>query len=349
MSSVLRLSLAFLLLLFVLFASASPIVFADTPSSPGVSGSNILPLGKPDDFPGVKFGRVIAPNQTGASGILAFIQFLYETAKQFLGPILVFLMGGMGIRLIIARGSDEDFTGVTNQFLYMIAGMVFIVFAKNMADLFSLYKNGSSFVSSDASIAATGEVFKGYMTIIVKTVRYLLGGISVFYVVRSGTNIIFNAEDETVNKQKEVFIYGFFGFILIMMAESLVNAVFDISTLPGVPQVNVTVGILTLSNFTNLLLAALSGLFLFSLVVGGSMYVFSAGNEERGKTGTTIIIGSLIGLVIAFSSYTLVAEFSSAGGSLEQHEVKTNVMPYGEVLPLGTTPALLGNPPPKSP
>ncbi|GEM_PF-2163030 len=339
-----------LLLLLALFASASTLVFADTLSSPGVSEQTLLPLGSSERFPGVNFSLVKQNSkQGGASGILTFIQFLYTTAQQFLGPILVLLMGTMGIRLIIARGSDEDFTAVTNQFMYIIAGMVFIVFAKNMAELFSLYKNGSSFVSNSDTIVATGKAFQEYMTIIVKVIRYLLGGIAVFYVVRSGTVIIFNAEDETVNKQKEVFIYGFFGFILIMMAESLVNAVFDITTFPGIPQVNITVGILTLSNFTNLLLAALSGLFLFSLIVGGSMYIFSAGNEERGKTGTTIIIGSLIGLVIAFSSYTLVAEFSSAGGSLGQHEVKTDAKPYGEVLPLSTIPLIPPPPPQPSP
>lgn len=65
------------------------------------------------------------------------------------------------------------------------------------------------------------------------------------------------------------------------------------------------------------------------------MYAFSAGNEERGQKGTKVIVGSLIGLAIAFSSYTIVAEFSSGGRSL-------NVAPTGSIAPAPVIPVTPG-------
>jgi hypothetical protein len=54
------------------------------------------------------------------------------------------------------------------------------------------------------------------------------------------------------------------------------------------------------------------------LVAGGALYAFGAGNEERSQQGSKVIISALIGLVISFSSYTIVAEFSSGGRAIPE-------------------------------
>jgi len=103
---------------------------------------------------------------------------------------------------------------------------------------------------------------------------------------------------------------------VIIASEALVKVVFGLpDPVPAVsqaftPGVNVGGGLSLLGNITNMLLGIMGGLFLFTLVIGGVMYSLSAGNEERGQKATKLIIGSLLGLVIAFSAYTLVAEFS---------------------------------------
>src|SRR5690606_3307750 len=226
----------------------------------------------------------------------------------------------------VAGGNEEKFSSASQHFLYLLFGTAFVVFADFLSQTFFLYRDGVSFVSSQEQILTATSVFQAQIEILIKFLRYVLGGLAVFYIVKSGSTILFSADDELVNKQKEVFTYGFLGFLLIMISEALIGVIFNLQTFPGVPfgevfvqqSVNVEGGLSLLANITNLVLAAMSGLFLFMLVVGGVMYAFSAGNEERGQKASKIITGSLIGLVISFSSYTIVAEFSAGGRAVRE-------------------------------
>jgi len=297
---------------------------ATAPTGTALPLSTSLPLGT-GNYPGVRIGDVVRGQ--GATGVVATIQGIFDTAKQIVGPILVFLIAGFGIKLMLTGGNEEEFSKVSKHFLYLLVGTAFIIFAKFLSDTFTLYYAGTAeqpatFVSGTGEILqATGNI-RRQVGIVIKFLRYILGGVALLYVVKSGGIIIFNPEEETVSKQKEIFMYGFAGFLLVMVSEALINVVFNIRTLPEISVftgsfvrtgIDVGGGLSLITNVTNLFLATLSGLFLFTLVVGGVMYALSAGNEERGQKATKIIIGSLVGLVIAFSSYTIVYEFSAGG------------------------------------
>jgi hypothetical protein len=283
--------------------------------------NTLIPF-NPDNYPGVNSD--LLGDRSGALGTVEVVRSTLVTLKRLLGPVLVFLMGSFAIQLILAGGNEEKFSAAANHFFYILVGIAFVALADFMSQTFLLYQTpDSSFLSDNEQIAKAAQAVKKQIALVIKFLRYILGGIALIYVVKSGATILFNAEDEAVQKQKDIFIYGFTGLILIMASEALVNAVFDVQSFPAdfgqiftSPQVNVGGGISLLTNATNLLLALMSGLFLFTLVIGGAMYTFSAGNEERGQQGTKVIIGSLIGLAIAFSSYTIVAEFSSGGRQL---------------------------------
>jgi hypothetical protein len=230
-----------------------------------------------------------------------------------------------------------------------LIGTAFVVFSNFLSETFFLYQAGESFVSSPENISGAADRFQTQVELLIKFLRYILGGIAVFYVVKSGATILYSADDELVNKQKDVFMYGFVGFLLVIISEALINVVFDVNTIEGVTQlgqvfvsqeVNVGGGLALLGNITNLFLAALSGLFLFMLVAGGVMYAASGGSEEATGKATKIITGALIGLIVAFSSYTIVAEFSSGGSTLPVADPQ--VVPLNPSAPI--TPAVPSTP-----
>jgi hypothetical protein len=288
--------------------------------------NTLIPF-NPESYPGVNSSLI--NNRTGAEGTVEVVKSAINTLKRLLGPVLVFVMGGFAIQLLITGGNEDKFTSAANHFFYVLVGIAFVALADFLSQTFLLYQTSdSSFLSDNQKVAQAAQAVKNQIALVIKFLRYILGGVALIYVVKSGAVILFNAEDESVEKQKDIFIYGFTGLILIMGSEALINAVFDVKTLDNItspilgaeftrPEVNVVGGISLLTNVTNLLLALMSGLFMFTLVIGGSMYTFSAGNEERGQKGTKVIIGSLVGLAIAFSSYTIVAEFSSGGRDLK--------------------------------
>jgi len=279
--------------------------------------SMLIPLSRDnsgESYPGVAVNQ----NLQGSQGVVSFVQAQFGKAKQLLGPVLVFLIVGFGIRLIVAGGNEEEFNKAAKHFLYLLVGTAIVIFSKSLTEIFFLYDSSSnvSFLTGTASQTGSASKLVGYLGSIVTFLKYVFGGIAMFYVIKSGSVLIFNADDEAVSQQKEVFMYGFVGFIVIIASEAFVKAVFGLPQSGAfaafTPGVDITGGTTLLSNITNLLLGMLSGLFLFTLVIGGVMYAMSAGNEERGQKATKMIMGSLMGLVIAFSSYTLVAEFTQA-------------------------------------
>jgi len=291
-------------------------------SSVPASGRNTLLPFDPTRYPGVQITTI---RGVGAAGVVATVRGLFGTMKQVLAPILVILMIYFAVQMVTAQGEEEKFSSVTRHFSYLLAGVGIIVLADFLSQTFTLYGDTQeSFVNDQGQIVATVDRLRTQIDILVRFVRYVIGGIALFYVIKSGSQILFSPEEEMVDQQKQVFMYGFVGLLLIMISEALVRSVFDIDSQVGLPfgelfvesSLNVEGGLGLIGNVTNLFLAGMSSLFLFTLVVGGAMYAFSAGNEERGERGTKIIIGSLLGLVIAFSSYTIVAEFSSGGRQL---------------------------------
>ncbi len=58
----------------------------------------------------------------------------------------------------------------------------------------------------------------------------------------------------------------------------------------------------------NFLLSVVGIIAIIMLVVGGLMYLLSAGDEDRMKTGKTIVIYSLIGIAVALSALVLVTQ-----------------------------------------
>lgn len=166
-----------------------------------------LPLGGAS-YPGVDITKYLG-DSTGAQGIVDVLKNLFSTIKKILAPILVFLIAGFGIRLIVAGGEEEAFNKASKHFLYLLIGTAFVVLANFLTETFSLYQTGTggttTFVSGPDQILSTTQKIKDQLGLVIAFLRYLLGGIAVFYVVRSGSAMIINADEETANKQKEVF------------------------------------------------------------------------------------------------------------------------------------------------
>jgi len=181
------------------------------------------------DYPGVRVG--IIEGRSGAQGLVATLQEIFITFKKVLAPILVFIVGFFGIQLVVARGEEEEFKKVLNHFTLLLLGVGVVILAQFMSDTFTLYSSDkSTFLSGNQEILGTAKKLMAKTDIVIRFVRYLMGGIALFFVVKSGAIILFNPEEESVDKQKDIFAYGFVGLLLIMISEALVRTVFNVKS-----------------------------------------------------------------------------------------------------------------------
>jgi len=64
--------------------------------------------------------------------------------------------------------------------------------------------------------------------------------------------------------------------------------------------------ILIVVNVSKWILGIVGSLTLLMFVYGGFVFIFSGGSQEKVSQGKTIIINSIIGLVIVFSSFLII-------------------------------------------
>lgn len=62
----------------------------------------------------------------------------------------------------------------------------------------------------------------------------------------------------------------------------------------------------SLTNLMNLLFAAIGGLSVLFIVIGGFRYILSVGDPNKAAEGKNTIIYAAIGLVISISAYAIV-------------------------------------------
>lgn len=79
---------------------------------------------------------------------------------------------------------------------------------------------------------------------------------------------------------------------------------------------------------TKLFLGLSGSVALLFFVYGGVMFLISAGNPERVSKGKQILIGSVIGIVVVFTSYTIIGFVLGALGI-------TNTANWFTTTPLG--------------
>jgi hypothetical protein len=159
--------------------------------SPVQLAQTLLPFQNAEKYPGVKFD--IVKDKKGAEGVLAFVKDLFKNLRQLLGPLLVFFIVGVGMQLVISQGEEEAFNSAMRNFKYLLAGTAIVVFSQEISNLFSLYQGTpggeTTFLSGVKQMGEAQNKFKGFLATIIIFLRYLLGGVAVFYVVKSGLSI----------------------------------------------------------------------------------------------------------------------------------------------------------------
>jgi hypothetical protein len=260
-----------------------------------------------------KVSAGVDENTKGADAVVKVVKNVVKGLKLLLLPLITALMIYIGVRIMFAQGNEDEIKKFTSYFLYVVIGVAFIAIADKASDIFTLggFAEGSETFLGDQSYVEQGQQVRAILNSFVMFARFALGGIAVFFSVKSGALIIFaNGSEDEVTKQKEVFLWGFVGFILIMVSTTLINnVVFPLDDQTGAVATSASEGVKLVVSLINLLLGLLGGLSIISLVAGGVMYSASAGSTERSGKASKIIYGSLLGLIIAYSSYTIVAEF----------------------------------------
>lgn len=246
----------------------------------------------------------------GADVITSVIFYVIDFAKYLLGGIAVIYVIISGIKLIVAgKKIDEVSEKEKENLKFIIYGLIMIITADELVTkvFFGDYGECVASATNAAECAKVGgTLIKGIYSLILS----VLATVAIFVLVLSAFRLITSyGEEESINKQKKRITMAIIGLILAAVGEFVVKGI--VFPEGGTKGIDVAAAQKLVYNFTNFISAFIGAGAFAMLFYGGYLYVVSAGNEEQTGKAKKIIIGAVIGILIAFAAFGIVTTLTN--------------------------------------
>lgn len=226
---------------------------------------------------------------------------IMSLVKQVLAAIAIFWLVYVGFKFTLSQGSEENLGKYKAQFGWILLGLIIMGTAEIVGyDIFDPFGN---------DVLRDQRGLKNFAKLIERITLFfqiIIGGIALLAGIRSGMALITSGdEDETIENEKRFVKIFIFALALILLAEVIAKGVINFNG-AGEANIDARFGLKQVVGLINFVLSFLAWAALFMVVLSSIYYVASFGNDEQASRAKQMIIGSIIGLVLAFSSYTIV-------------------------------------------
>lgn len=248
-----------------------------------------------DGFEGTDTGgseeNILQSFFSGDRGILFFI-------NRIIGAVGILFFVIVGIKYLFSSGDESKMEEYKKQLTWIAVGLGVVSVAEFIG--FQIFNPTEKDILSDDVIAP----FSGKVRQIIRFLEYLVGGIFLFNGILTGYKLITSDQEDSVSAEKTFLRNFLIGGIFILLAEVIVRAV---SLQDGVAgSQNILIG--EIGGLVNFGLSFIAGACGLMLILASLYYVISFGDEEQTGRAKKAILGSVIGLVLSFSSY-VIAQF----------------------------------------
>jgi len=236
------------------------------------------------------------------TGLLGTIMALL---KYVVGGLAVFMLVITIIKLIVASpdDSEEKYNELKKHLGYIIMAIVIIISADTIFRV-AFDVSGSGFLADEnaaktAALAGAAEI-RGIYTII----QSIIGVIAVMMLVLAGFKMSANAgNEEAMDKAKKQIMYAAAGLILIAVSELVVKDIIfkEAGTTLGLAEARQL-----MVKFTNFASGFISFVSVMAFFYAGYLYIFSGVGEDNADKVKSIIIGAVVGILIAAGAFALV-------------------------------------------
>lgn len=264
-------------------------------------------VGDPTQLPGfdVSGQHANAAVEDGAAEITSVGYYLMDTVKYVIGTIAFFLIILSSIKLITAGKDVEDTVTKEKEMLkYSVMALALVMLADPLVKKVFFGVQGEVLTTETYAKQFASEGNNQIMGV-VHTVEYFLATIAVLVIIISGLTILLGGGDEELRKKHiKHIVYAVGGLILIGLSELIVKGILfpqQGSRLPDLTAANLTIQ--TLTNYATSFIALIS---VAIAIYGGYLYVFAASDEGNSEKAKKIIIGAIIGIVVATGAFAVV-------------------------------------------
>jgi hypothetical protein len=249
-----------------------------------------------------------AEDETGAVQFRTAIMALVGFLKRILGPIAILLLVYGGVELYLTHGNEEEY----NKTIYQIAGIgtgfLLMLVAVNIVDWVFFGQAGEIFRGetdptefAKRGMAEVSGLFD-YLTIFAVIIAVL------FIIYNAITLMVAGGNDETqIADAKERIIFAIAGIVIMISVKPMIGIITGGDG--GLVIPDVFGGIKIVSDWVNFILSLIGVFAVIAIIYAGVRLVLNFGDEEATTQAKNILIAAIIGLVLTFSSWTIVHYF----------------------------------------
>lgn len=231
----------------------------------------------------------------GDAAGLNLSQYIYLYFINFLRYAVVAVAFGMFVyyafALLFAGDDESATTKLKSSFAHLIFGCAVVSLATFAADTI-LPTQGAGAVFLAPDIAALG------LTRFILFFKLITGAAVSFHVTYQGLRLIaLQGKEDEISRQKRKFFHGLIGVAIVLLVNAIIAA--------ASPGNNAGILSMQLQGIANFLLSLFGLLAVIAFIASAAMVLLSVdeSNKEKGKKG---MFGSVIVLIIVFSSWAII-------------------------------------------
>lgn len=235
------------------------------------------------------------------------MQILFFLVNRVLGLVLLFLQGAavayivyIGTQMVLNVDNKDMIKEKRMALLYAILGFIVLSIGGEAIRIFDPTQVAQQGTDS-LFITDPNAGLPGLIKNIINIIKYVIWAIAIVMLTIMGYKMISNQERD-ITKQRHHIFWIAIGLFFIQIADLVVQP-FLAET-----ENKVEAGNMLLVNIGNILLTIMAPTALFFIILGAYYFLSAAGDEGKTKKGQQILIGTVIAVIIAYSSYTIVAE-----------------------------------------
>jgi len=249
----------------------------------------------------------------GVQGFREIVNVVLSSAGLFLRGIAIFVLFAAGLMLVSAQSSvSEQAEKQKMNVVYTMVGLVVFGLATDFIYNF-LFRGEGEYIVYDPRTNPEGAlavVVASELALRIKNIVNLFlsfsgAGAILMLVIAGARTLLTPGNEEEMEHQKKVVAYTAIGIIIIGLADTLVNQIVFPSA--GYAPVNVAALEIQLQGLSNYLLGFLGVIIFVTFTISGVVMVANFGNDEVVGKAKTAMKNVLIGTIVAYSAYTIVA------------------------------------------
>lgn len=256
-------------------------------------------------------------------GVQKAYNLVWEVARNYryvISAVAILFMTVSGVKLVIQGENEEVATKQKSNLTWGLVGLVMIAIAGPVAEILDLQDGG--FLSDEYEISYRARLFDNQVHIILTFTKYLVGGLAVLFMIRSGAKLVAAGEsDEVLTNEKKNLMQAIFALFVIIISDVVVkqvlfkvdpeNSNYSTTGQEAVVEFDTARGIQEIVGITNFVVTWAAPIAVLVLIVGGIMYVTAFGDEDQTGKAKKIILNSVIALLIIYGAFAIVSTFIS--------------------------------------